>query len=116
MAQQNQQNQQQRQQSSNNAKTAGRPDDRPDAASPGDPGTAGRSPADFEKVGPRSIEGVEASDLPDKGRGTVNTNFGKEAARNVPHHTGETVGPDALHQTGLRGTPDLSDADQHGHG
>jgi hypothetical protein len=35
---------------------------------------------------------------------------------NVPHHTGETVGPDALHQTGLRGTPDLSDTDQHGHG
>lgn len=82
----------------------------------GGSGDAGRSPADFEKVGPRSIEGVEASDLPDKGRGTVNTNFGKEAARNVPHHTGETVGPDATHQTGLRGTPDLSDADQHGHG
>ena len=82
---------------------------------PSEPENAGRSPADFEKVGPRSIEGVEVSDLPDKGRGDVYTDFGKEAARNVPHHTGETVGPDATHETGLRGTPELSDADQHGH-
>ena len=103
------------QQSSNSAKN-NQQNPGQNSGDAGNTGNAGRSPADFEKVGPHSIEGVEVSDLPDKGRGDVYTNFGKEAARNVPHHTGETVGPDALHQTGLRGTPDLSDADQHGHG
>ena len=42
------------------------------------------SPVDFEKVGPRSIDGVEASDLPDNGRGPVETNPGKELRRKLP--------------------------------
>src|SRR4051812_7091685 len=36
-----------------------------------------RRPRDYDNVGPLSIEGVEASDLPDKGRGNVDQNIGK---------------------------------------
>jgi hypothetical protein len=49
---------------------------------------------DYEKVGPLSIEGVEVSDLPDKGRGDVFTNMGKEAARKLPQNTGGLIGGD----------------------
>jgi hypothetical protein len=69
------------------------------------------SPADFEKVGPRSIEGLEASELPDKGRGTEDTNPSKEAGRKLPQQTGENDSGD----TGLRGDPDIADAAEHGH-
>jgi hypothetical protein len=66
---------------------------------------------DYEKVGPTSIEGVEASDLPDKGRGDVSTNISKEAGRRLPQQTGEWETGD----TGLKGDPDIADADEHGH-
>ena len=69
------------------------------------------TPADYSKVGPRSIEGVEASDLPDKGRGPVETNLSKEAARKLPQQTGQRESGD----TGLRGDPDIADASDHGH-
>ena len=65
-------------------------------------------------IAPTSIEGVEASDLPDKGRGDVFTDPGKEAARRGPQRTGETVGPGASHETGLRGDPDVADAANKG--
>lgn len=68
------------------------------------------SPADYEKVGPRSIEGVEADDLPDEGRGDVFSDPGKEAGRKLPSQTGQW-GPG---DTGLRGDPDVADAKQHG--
>jgi hypothetical protein len=63
------------------------------------------------RVGPTSIEGVEASDLPDKGKGPVETNFGKELRRDLPEHTGEVIGED---DSGLRGQPDLRDTDARG--
>ena len=69
-----------------------------------------RRPADFDKVGPLSIDGVEASDLPDKGRGDVFTNIGKEAARKLPGNMGDM----GSGQTGLRGDPDVADAANHG--
>jgi len=56
-------------------------------------------PKGFDDIGPRSIEGVEASDLPDEGRGPVETDFGKEAGRDLPQHTGGEIGGDS----GLRG-------------
>lgn len=69
-----------------------------------------RRPADYDKVGPLSIEGVEASDLPDKGRGDVFTNMGKEAGRKLPQQMGD-MGDG---QTGLRGDPDVAEAHNHG--
>ncbi|HEY2588630.1 MAG TPA: hypothetical protein VGI81_23005 [Tepidisphaeraceae bacterium] len=71
-----------------------------------------RADDDFAKVGPTSIEGVEASDLPDKGRGDVFTDPSKEAGRRLPSQTGQWGEGD----TGLRGDPDIADADEHGHG
>ena len=72
---------------------------------------ASRRLTDYEKVGPTSIEGVEASDLPDKGRGSESTNISKEAGRKLPQQTGEWESGD----TGLRGDPDIADAEEHGH-
>lgn len=66
---------------------------------------------DYEKVGPTSIEGVEVSDLPDKGRGPESTNISKQAGRKLPAQTGEWESGD----TGLRGDPDIADAEEHGH-
>ena len=62
------------------------------------------------KIGPISEDGVEASDLPDGGRGPVEADFGKEAARHLPHQTGGTVGG----ETGMRGHPDNVQADNRG--
>jgi hypothetical protein len=67
--------------------------------------------SDYSKVGPTSIEGVEASDLPDKGRGDVFTDTSKEAGRKLPQQTGQWETGD----TGLKGDPDIADADEHGH-
>jgi hypothetical protein len=64
----------------------------------------------YSKVGPRSEAGVEASDLPDGGRGSVETNFGKDAARNLPHQTGGTIGG----EVGMRGHPDAVQSDERG--
>ena len=61
--------------------------------------------------GPTSIEGVEARDLPDKGRGPVETIPGKELARKTPMQTGGTINGDV----GLRATPDAADSKDHGH-
>lgn len=68
-------------------------------------------PNDYAKVGPTSIDGVEASDLPDKGRGDVFTNISKEAGQKLPQQTGQWETGD----TGLKGDPDIADADEHGH-
>ena len=40
---------------------------------------------DFAKVGPLSIDGVEARDFPDKGRGSIETEPGHEGKRRLPH-------------------------------
>jgi hypothetical protein len=61
-------------------------------------------------VGPASIEGVEASDLPDKGKGSVETDFGKEAGRHLPEATGGTIGGDS----GMHGDAGMRDADREG--
>ena len=71
---------------------------------------ASRSPADYEKVGPTSIEGVEASDLPDKGRGDVFTDPSREAGRRLPQQTGEW----GSGETGLAGDLEIADSRQHG--
>lgn len=70
-----------------------------------------RADDDFAKIGPTSIEGVEASDLPDKGRGDVFTDPNREAGRKLPNRTGQW-GTDG--DTGLRGDPDVADAEEHG--
>lgn len=87
-------------------KTKRQPQQKPAA----NPDNGAYSPADFEKVGPRSIEGVEASDLPDEGRGDVFTEPSKEAGRKLPQQTGQWGEGD----TGLRGDPDVADAKEHG--
>ena len=69
-----------------------------------------RRPADYDKVGPLSIEGVEASDLPDKGRGDVFTNPSKESARKLPQQMGDTGDG----QVGIRGNPDIAQAAKSG--
>ena len=80
------------------------------APKPSEPSKATRSPQDaFSKIGPLDVEGIEAQDFPDEGRGSVETNPGKEGKRNDPRHTGTIEG-----EIGLRGTPDLADADRHG--
>jgi hypothetical protein len=62
------------------------------------------------KVAPITDDGVEASDLPDGGRGSVEMDFGKEAARHLPHQTGGTTGG----QVGMRGHPDNVQAGARG--
>ena len=69
---------------------------------------------DFEKVGPHSIDGLEASELPDKGRGDVFTDPAQEGKRRLPQETGETVGPGSIGEAGLRAEMDVGDADRHG--
>ena len=72
------------------------------------PGNAG-----YANLGPRSIDGVEASDLPDKGRGTVDENIGKALGRKTADHTGGT--PQELGgDVGLRANPDAAEAADHG--
>ena len=62
-------------------------------------------------TGPTSIAGAEASELPDHGRGPVETNIGKEMGRKLPGQTGAVAsGTDV----GLAGTPDAADARDHG--
>ena len=43
-------------------------------------------------VGPTSIDGVEARDLPDGGRGSAETDHHREHARKLPHQTGGEIG------------------------
>ena len=69
------------------------------------------APADYEKVGPRSVEGLEASELPDGGRGDAFTDMSNEAGRKLPPQTGQW-GSEG--DTGLRGDPDIADASDHG--
>jgi len=72
------------------------------------PGNAG-----YEGAGPASIQGVEASDLPDKGRGPVETNIGKEMSRKAPQNLGGNTQEEGG-DVGLRATPDAADAADHG--
>jgi hypothetical protein len=61
-------------------------------------------------MGPTSIEGVEARDLPDGGRGNPDMNQHHEHARKLPQQTGQNDTDDV----GLRGTPQVADAADHG--
>ena len=63
-------------------------------------------------VGPTSIDGLEASELPDKGRGTPETSPGKELSRKLPKQTGAT---ESGADVGLTATPDAADARDHGY-
>ena len=64
----------------------------------------------YERIGPISIEGVEASDLPDKGRGDVFTNMGKEAGRKLRDRMGDSGGG----EIGMRGHPHIAEAAKSG--
>lgn len=63
-------------------------------------------------VGPTSVEGVEASDLPAGGRGNVETDPGHELRRNLPQNTGEVVGSDLNTDVGATGHPETRQAEQ----
>ncbi|HEX2973201.1 MAG TPA: hypothetical protein VHP11_12775 [Tepidisphaeraceae bacterium] len=63
----------------------------------------------FSKIGPQSIAGVEASDLPDK-RGSVDTDPGKELRRALPQSTGGTIGG----EVGMRGEKPMIESDEFG--
>ena len=63
-------------------------------------------------VGPTSIHGVEASDLPDKGRGSVDTNLGKHLKRKTPDRTGGSP-QDTGGDVGIRALPGSADAADH---
>ena len=62
--------------------------------------------------GPRDIEGAAASELADGGRGSVDTNFGKQARRKRPDQIGG-LGSNG-EDVGLVGTPEMADVRQHG--
>ena len=69
---------------------------------------------DQRGMGPTSIAGAEASELPDHGRGGPETNIGKEMGRKLPGETGGLVGSGT--EVGLAGDPDPSKARDHGPG
>ena len=64
-------------------------------------------------VGPASIAGAEASELPDHGRGGPETNIGKQMGRKLPQDTGGIVGAT---DAGLAAEVDVSKARDHGGG
>jgi hypothetical protein len=60
-------------------------------------------------IGPTSVQGLEASELPDE-RGSVDTDPRRIAARKLPGQTGESQ----TGEVGLRGTPEIAEAANHG--
>ena len=54
--------------------------------------------------------GLEASQLPGGGRDDPDTDFAREAARQLPHQHGGELGEEG----GLRGDREINDADKHG--
>jgi hypothetical protein len=70
-----------------------------------------KSAKHFADAGPVSIEGVEANDLPDHGRGPVETDLGHEGKRRLPQQDG-TIDDEG----GMRASMDINDADKYGHG
>jgi hypothetical protein len=62
-----------------------------------------------QPTGPTSTQGVEARDLPDGGPGGQGQ-LHHEHSRKLPQQTGENSTGDV----GLRGTPDVADASDHG--
>lgn len=70
-----------------------------------------RKSASAHATGPTSVQGLEASELPDKGRGGPETSPGKELARKLPIQTG-AVGEGA--DVGLAATPESADQRDHG--
>jgi hypothetical protein len=62
-------------------------------------------------IGPQSIAGAEASELPDKGRGGPETDPHKQLARKLPGQTGAIEdGTDV----GLTALPDIAEARDNG--
>ena len=64
-------------------------------------------------IGPTSAAGLEASEMPDHGRGPAETNIGKEMGRKLPMDTGGIVGAT---DAGLAAEVDVSKARDHGGG
>lgn len=62
-------------------------------------------------IGPLSTEGVEARDLPDGGRGGVETDQHHQHARKLPQKTGENDTGDV----GMRAFPSSADMQDHGY-
>ena len=67
-------------------------------------------PIGYREVGPLSVDGVEAHDLPDHGPGPIETEVAHESKRTLPQDAG-TIDREG----GLHASLDISDADQHGH-
>ena len=74
--------------------------------------TRGQNPNLGHPTGPTSKEGIVASDFPDDGRGTPESDPGYELDRHVPQHTGEVTGSQINTDTGLTGDPDIRQADR----
>jgi hypothetical protein len=62
-------------------------------------------------TGPTSVRGVEANDLPNGGRGSVETEPGHELDRHLPQNTGEVAGSDINNDVGMAGDPEIREAD-----
>lgn len=75
-----------------------------------EPGPSNGS-VDQRRQGPTSIAGAEASELPDKGRGSIDTTEAKALGRKLPSRTGAI---DTGTDVGLRAAPDIADAKDHG--
>lgn len=58
--------------------------------------------------------GIEARDLPDGGRGPIETDPHKEMQRNLPHQHGGELYEDSYSEGGLRGDRKISEADDYG--
>ncbi len=63
---------------------------------------------------PHQSKAWRLSDLPDKGRGSVDENIGKALKRKTPMQTGGTP-QETGGDVGMRAMPNTADADDHGH-
>lgn len=88
------------------------PDDRGNEARAQDPQKTSPDRSIYPAAGPTSIEGVEASDLPDGGRGPVEQDPHHEHSRKLPQQTGGEIGNAT--DVGLHATPDAAEARDHG--
>lgn len=77
----------------------------------GPPSDADSSQRKSHPVGPTSIQGVEARDLPDEKQGGGEGAAHHEKARKLPQQTGENDTGDV----GLRALPASADAKDHGY-
>jgi hypothetical protein len=88
------------------------PDDRRNEDSSKNPQKSSPDASIYPGTGPTSIEGVEASDLPDGGRGPVEQDPHHEHSRKLPEQIGGEIGNAT--DVGLHATPDAAEARDYG--